>query len=69
MSRYPDNLIADCIAYYKVLDGRDLTPDEAERYLDSLADWWDWQVAQTGNSPPSRSGGGERANARRPRPP
>ena len=42
MSPYDEKLIADTIAYYKALDGRNLTPQEAERYLDSLADWWDW---------------------------
>ena len=42
---FDEQLIADTIAYYKALDGRDLTPQEAERYLASLADWWNWMVA------------------------
>jgi hypothetical protein len=42
---FDEQLIADTIAYYKALDGRDLTPQEAERYLVSLADCWDWMIA------------------------
>ena len=39
---FDKQLVADCIAYYRDLDGRELTSDEAEQYLDSLADWYDW---------------------------
>ena len=51
MSPYDEKLIADIIAYYKALDGRDLTPQEAERYLNSLADWWDWLERSLHNTP------------------
>jgi hypothetical protein len=48
---FDEQLIADTIAYFKTLDGRDLTPQEAERYLVSLADWWDWMVDSLPSSP------------------
>jgi hypothetical protein len=65
---FDEKLIADTIAYYKALDGRDLTPQEAERYLASLADWWDWLVASLHDPLPSRSGRGERAKHAAPEP-
>ncbi len=43
---FDEELIADCIAYYRDLDGRELTPEEAGRYLDTLADWYDWLTDQ-----------------------
>jgi len=66
---YSEKLITDVIAYYKALDGGVLSPQEAEQYLDSLAELWNCLVASIHSGfPPSRSGGGERAKHAAPEP-
>jgi len=64
MPDYDEQLIADCIAHYRALDGRILTPEEAERYLDSLADWYDWLVDQVQRGFPSSSFPGKSSERR-----